>query len=242
MENVYELFFHPGEVCEIRAIGVSGSNRGWEGRVGPAGIVSGYFDNADDFGRCAEILDKAGAKGVYFTLNPVNPALIARAANRLKVPKSTTQDTDTACIRWLPIDLDPKRPSDISASDEEVALAKEMAKSIAAWMEDELGWPRAIRGFSGNGYHLMYRLPDLPNNQDTHEMIVASIGVIASKFSADTVDIDLKVVNPARIWKLYGTTGRKGDSIPARPHRKSYLFSDQPTRLDDVPALKEGNV
>jgi hypothetical protein len=125
MENVYELFFHPGEVCEIRAIGVSGSNRGWEGRVGPAGIVSGYFDNADDFGRCAEILDKAGAKGVYFTLNPVNPALIARAANRLKVPKSTTQDTDTACIRWLPIDLDPKRPSDISASDEEVALAKE---------------------------------------------------------------------------------------------------------------------
>jgi hypothetical protein len=239
MKNVYELFFHPGEVCEIRAIGVSGSNRGWEGRVGPAGIVSGYFDNAEDFGRCAEILDAAGAKGVYFTINPVNPALIARSSNRLKVPKSTTQDTDTACIRWLPIDLDPKRPSDISASDEEVALAKEMAKNIAAWMETDLDWPRAIRGFSGNGYHLMYRLNDLPNNQDTHSLIVSAISAIAANFQQDTVDIDLKVVNPSRIWKLYGTTGRKGDSIPARPHRKSYLFSDQPTKLADVPVLKE---
>lgn len=239
MKNVYELFFVPGEVCEIRAIGVRGSNRGWEGRVGPAGIVSGYFDNAEDFGRCAAILDEAGAKGVYFTINPVNPALIARSSNRLKVPKSTTQDTDTACIRWLPIDLDPKRPSDISASDEEVALAKEMAKNIAAWMETDLGWPRAIRGFSGNGYHLMYRLNDLPNNQETHSLIVSAISAIAANFQQDTVDIDLKVVNPSRIWKLYGTTGRKGDSIPTRPHRKSYLFSDQPVKLDDVPVMKE---
>lgn len=235
MRGVYELFFAPGEVCEIRAIGVHGANRGWEGRVGPAGIVSGYFDNADDFGRCAGILDAAAARGTYFTLNPVNPALIARAANRLKVPKSTTQDPDVTCIRWLPLDLDPIRPSDISASDDEVAEAKTVAREIAAWLETEMGWARALRGFSGNGYHLMYRLPDLPNDADTHAVIVQAISAVAARFAQDKVDIDIKVVNPARIWKIYGTTGRKGDSTSDRPHRQSYLFPGQPTTLADVP-------
>jgi len=220
---------------EIRAIGVHGANRGWVGRVGPAGIVSGYFDNAEDFARAAAVLDDAGAKGVYYTVNPVNPALIARSANRLKVPKSTSQDPDTTVIRWLPIDLDPKRPSDISASDAEVALARDMARAITTWMEGELGFARAIRGFSGNGYHLLYRLPDLPNDAATHALIVDAVAAIAARFPGDQVDIDLKVVNPARIWKLYGTTGRKGDSTADRPHRKSYLFPEQPATLDAVP-------
>ncbi|MCK9519530.1 MAG: phage/plasmid primase, P4 family [Dehalococcoidia bacterium] len=235
MQSVYQLCFAPGEVVEIRAVGVHGSNRGWEGRVGPAGIVSGYFDRADDFARCAALLDAAGARGVYYTLNPVNPALIARASNRLKVPKSTSQDPDVVCIRWLPIDLDPRRPADISASEAEVAQARDTAKAIAAWMEGELGWPRAIRAFSGNGYHLLYRLQDLPNDAETHGLVMQAIAAIAARFPADAVDIDLKVVNPARIWKLYGTTGRKGDSTEERPHRKSYLFQDQPTALADVP-------
>ena len=226
MQSVYERFFTPGEVVEIRAIGLSGKNPGWEGFA--RDTVSGYFDNAADFEKCAAILDKAKATGIYYTLNPVNPALLARACNRLKVMKYTTQDKDIVCIRWLPIDLDPIRPAGISATDAEVALAKETAKQIAAWMETEMVYAKAVRGFSGNGYHLLYRLPDLPNNAETHEFIVKSIGVLAERFKNDQVDIDVSVVNPARIWKLYGTTGRKGDHTPDRPHRKSYIMGDSP--------------
>jgi len=189
--------------------------------------VSGYFDNAQDFDKCATILDDAGAYGVYFTLNPVNPSLLARSCNRLKVPKETTQDKDIVCIRWLPIDLDPKRPAGISATDEEVGHAREAAREVANWLEIEIGMSKAICAFSGNGYHLLYQLPDLPNDESTQAMVKGTINLLAGKFTTDLVDVDLTVGNPSRIWKLYGTTGRKGDNMPTRPHRKAHLFEDK---------------
>jgi hypothetical protein len=222
---IYPLFFSPGDVAEIRGIGASGKNKGWEGFA--KSIVSGCFDNAEAFAKAAAILDKAELRGIYFTINPVNPALLARAANRLKVPKSTTQDSDIVCIRWLPIDLDPKRPADISSTDAEIQAAVDVGKKIAAWLEGEIGFPRGIRAFSGNGFHLLYRLPDLPNDEATHGLIVGAIAAIKTRFDTDLVDIDPAVVNPARIWKLYGTTGRKGDSTADRPHRKSYVYPGQ---------------
>jgi P4 family phage/plasmid primase-like protien len=234
--QIYPLFFASGEVCEIRAIGAQGKNPGWEGFA--KSIVSGYYDNPDAFDKGVGILDKAQARGVYFTINPVNPALIARASNRLKVPKSTTQDADIVCVRWLPIDLDPKRPADISSTESEVQAAVSVGKEIAAWLEGDLGFAKAIRAYSGNGFHLLYRLPDLPNNDATHKIIVAAMAAIKAKYDSDTVDIDPAVVNPARIWKCYGTTGRKGDPTTDRPHRKSTLFPKQPSILADVPITK----
>lgn len=35
---------------------------------------------------------------------------------------------------------------------------------------------------------------------------------------------DQTVFNPARLWKLYGTTARKGDDLPERPHRLARLL------------------
>jgi hypothetical protein len=144
-EQIYNLFFNPGEVTEIRAFGLSKGSKAWEGGAGGAGIVYGYFDNPKDFAKAAA-MEQAMAPGIYFTLNPVIPDLLARAANRLKAAGTksiTTSDKDILCIRWLPIDLDPKRP--------------------------------------------------------------------------------------AGIWKLFGTTGRKGDHIEERPHRKSCV--DQTAKI-----------
>lgn len=233
--DIYPLFFKPGEVAEIRAVGIAAKkNKAWEG-FAASGIVSGYFDDPGAFQQSADVLDRAEAKGVYVTINPVNPALLARAVNRLKVQKTTTQDKDIVCIRWLPIDLDPRRPADISSTEEETKAAAELARRIAAWLEGELGFARGVRAFSGNGFHLLYRLPDLPNNEETHQLIVSALAAIEGKFHNDQVDIDLTTVNPARIWKLYGTTGRKGDSTKDRPHRKSYVYPGQPEKEEDVP-------
>ena len=140
-------------------------------------------------------------------------------------------------MRWLPIDLDPgvevgqtgvfTRRSGFSATDAEVKAAVDLGQEITAWMEGEMGFSRAVRAFSGNGLHLMYRIPDLPNDAEHRELVKRAIGVIAAKFTSDRVDVDVKTVNPARIWKLYGTTGRKGDSTPDRPHRRSYIYEGQ---------------
>ena len=42
-------------------------------------------------------------------------------------------------------------------------------------------------------------------------------------FSDDSIDIDVKVGNPARICKLYGTMAKKGTNIPERPHRMARI-------------------
>ncbi|EFK06743.1 phage/plasmid primase, P4 family, C-terminal domain protein [delta proteobacterium NaphS2] len=235
MADVYRTFFHLGEVTEIRALGLRGKNPSWEGFCGGAGVVSGYFNDADAFSKAGAALDGAGASGVYFTLNPVKPDLLARSVNRLKgAPKFLTTDADIECLRWLPIDLDPVRPAGISSTDAELKRAADVAREVASWLENDLGFPKGIRACSGNGYHLTYRLSDLPNDEAHKALIKNSIDAVSDKFGTDQVEIDRKVGNPSRIWKCYSTSGRKGDSTKDRPHRKSYLFSDQATSLDGI--------
>jgi hypothetical protein len=225
--RVYSVFFNLGEVVEIRAIGgLHGKNKAWEGACfGAKGTVSGYFDNAEAFGAAAEALDKAGAHGVYFTLNPCKSELLARAANRLKANVNTTTDADIEVIRWLPIDLDPDRASGISSSQGELDMAKEMANEIVDWLAKEAGFRDPVKGFSGNGYHIVYRLEDHPNTPDTVRRIKGALVSLSAQFKGRKVLIDEKVFNPSRIWKVYGTHARKGDSTPLRPHRQSRLLS-----------------
>ena len=227
--DVYDLFFNPGEVAEIRAFGLSKTNKAWEGWAGGSGIVYGYFDNAAAFGAAAAALDRAKAPGVYFTLNPTVPSLLARANNRLKAAEAksvSTSDKDIQCIRWLPIDLDPVRPSGISSTDTELNYARKLAYRILQWMQKSFATEVDILAYSGNGIHLLYRLPDYPNTDDNADNVRLSLHAIEAKFKNKKAAVDLTVFNPARIWKLYGTTTRKGDHTKSRPHRKSFVCED----------------
>lgn len=233
--DVYKVFFKPGEVCEIRAYGLKKSNPAWEGWAVGMGIVYGYFDNAEAFGMAAESLERAKAPGIYFTLNPVVPDLLARAVNRLKaadMKSSSTSDPDIACIRWLPIDLDPKRPAGISSTDAELAAAVELREKIVEWAMKYYKWAPRLRAHSGNGVHLLYRLEDFPNGTEIVEIVKETLVALAGQFTNDAVEVDLKVFNPSRIWKLYGTTARKGDHTELRPHRKSYMERKEALRHD----------
>lgn len=55
------------------------------------------------------------------------------------------------------------------------------------------------------------------------DLIRDALHALAHRWGDDQVGVDVTVFNPARIWKLYGTMARKGDSTPDRPHRKSYI-------------------
>ena len=226
--DVYSIFFNPGEVVEIRSYGLSRNNKAWEGWAGGVGVVYGYFDNAEDFGRCAVALDRAGAEGVYFTLNPVTPVALARAVNRLKAagPRSAcTQDTEIIKVRWLPVDLDPVRLTGISSTISELTAALEMRTRIIEWVNRNYGFNQWVAACSGNGAHVVFRLdpPDYRNTPETVKLIRGALGALQAEFGNDVVDVDTSVFNPSRIWKLYGTTARKGDDTPDRPHRKSYI-------------------
>jgi len=242
VNKVYPLFFNVGEVVEIRALGLRGKSSAWEGFAGgKGGIVSGYFNDPVKFAAAAAALEKEKARGVYFTINPCKEPLLSRASNRLICPQeaNTTPDIYMTCIRWLLIDLDAKladgtrRPKGVSATDEELKLCLARAEEVAKFLEEGEGFSKGIRAFSGNGYHLVYRLPDLPNDEEHHALVVNATAALADKFGKE--DIDVSVTNPGRIWKFYGTTGRKGDSTDDRPHRQSYIFKGQPETLADVP-------
>src|SRR5215213_6994244 len=111
IQRTVASYYEPDVVVEIRAFNEAGWTR------------SGYFDNPELLAREAAELDRQGWQ-VYATLNPVNAALLARAANRVKDrPKATTSDRDIILRRWLLVDIDPVRPSGVSATDEEKLAA-----------------------------------------------------------------------------------------------------------------------
>jgi hypothetical protein len=72
-------------------------------------------------GAAVELSQQGTFKGVYFTLNPVRPELLARSPYRVSRAGrgTTTTDADVERRRWLLIDLDPRRPAGVSAADPE---------------------------------------------------------------------------------------------------------------------------
>lgn len=237
--NVYNLFFHSGEVAEIRVLNYSnaGKNKLW-GNEYCRGVISGYFDNPQTFQTNINALDKLNPPppAIYFTLNPVKPDLIARANNRLKANIMTTKDSDVVCVRWLFIDLDPIRLAGISASKEELQNALDLQQEIAAWLLDQFDIEPGILAMSGNGAHILVRIEDL-DPTIASPIIKQALLAIDQKFPSKVtnVKVDCSVFNPGRICKVYGTMARKGDNTKERPHRRAYIFDTGIKSLDDVP-------
>lgn len=224
----WQVYREPGEVAEVRIL-----NAGkW------LGTVSGYFDNEDSFTKIVSELASDPdhpVPAIYFTINPVSPDLLARAANRtIAKARNTTSDADIVALHWLPGDLDSKRPAGISSTDEEhdaaIAKAYEVRKKLIA----DLGWPENafVLADSGNGAHLDTKI-DLQNVPEDVALVKRCLEAMDFLFSDETIHVDTTSQNPARIWKVRGTMARKGDSIQERPHRLS-RFIEVPETLETV--------
>ncbi|UKI33720.1 MAG: DUF3987 domain-containing protein [Lentisphaeria bacterium] len=215
--HALRLWFQAGDVFEVRVLDAVSADYRREH------IESGYFDY-EHISAVPEALKRLlSFRGVYVTVNPVNPDLLARAVNRLRPAgrNPTTADTDIVRRRWLLIDCDPRRASGVSSSNAEHESALAKAREIRDGLSS-LGWADPIMTDSGNGAQLMYRT-DLP--ADDGELVRRVIGEIA-KASSEQVAIDTSVHNPARIWRLPGTMNCKGDSIPERPHRMARILEE----------------
>lgn len=221
-------FLHqPGTVFEVCLINPQiKKHRAWnnEFAAGKKPIIAGWFNDpvmaAEIIG---ELNEPAKPDGVYVTLNQCNPALLGRANSRLKANVARTTDKDITRLCHLLIDVDPERPAAVSSSDDEKAAAKAVLEAVFDYLKDN-GWPEPLRGDSGNGYHLIYRLA-LENNPENIALIKAALQALDALFSNDQAKVDVSVFNPARISKVYGTTARKGDSTHDRPHRQAAILS-----------------
>lgn len=203
----------PDDIVELRAIHKGGRKR----------VDAGYFDgeHRDLLVEEAMRLNSHGA-AVYITLNKVDPQLLARCANRVQeYASATATDANVTHRHWLLIDIDPQRPKDTSATDEQLALARERARAVYDFLSKR-GWPQPVSADSGNGLHFLYRVI-LPNDEDSRDLVKNILAALAKRFNDDAIKIDQSVFNAARIVKFHGTVANKGDDLPAAPWRLSKL-------------------
>ena len=240
MERMLRAIHRCGDVRELRAFNV----RDRAGGDFRHRVVVGYFDDIELMVREALRLMALDAEAIYYTPNPVNPDLLARAVNRCKPSKlkgDTTSDEHITRRVALLIDVDPVRLSGISSSDAEHDAARARIWRLTDWLEAR-GLPLPIVVDSGNGWHALYAL-DLPNDEATLELVRGALAGLALAHSDAIVDVDVSVCNASRIFKLPGTWAKKGDSTPARPHRLSSIqlmpqgWGDQVAGAEQLAAL-----
>ena len=195
--------------------------------------LGGYYSSAQINKLVARAMKFSGkAFGVYWSINPVDPALTADDTDHeLKPGKGVPKDSDILRRRLLPIDVDPVRQSDLSATDEEKQRAKATTLEIGRYLND-LGWPKPVIVDSGNGFYLLYRV-DLPT--DDNGLVSRVLKAISQKFSNENVEIDTKVANAGRVLKIPGTMACKGESTQERPHRVSQVIRVPKDGLQVVP-------
>ena len=184
---------------------------------------SGFFNDVELLAEAAARLSSMGARGVYFTPNPLKgglldaPGLIPNRA----VPATRgalAKDIDVAEIKWLLVDIDPVREAGTSATAAEKAAAGALTRAVYKFL-GKRDWPEPLFGDSGNGYHLLYRVEGVESG-----VIQDVLRVLSFLFDTDKAEIDQTVFNPARIFKIYGTIARKGEDSDLRPWRKTTLL------------------
>jgi len=214
--HALSVLAEPGQVVELRVLGLNGRR-----------IDSGYFTDFEKLARAAASYS-GRAEGIYVTLNPLHPALLARSSNRVtEYAKTTSSDKDVSRRRWLFVDFDPVRLAGISSSEEEHVAAIARAKVCQAWLQTQGIF--SVLADSGNGAHLLI-LIDLPNTDESTALFKSVLAALSAKFSDSQVEIDTSTSNASRIIKLYGTLACKGDNVPERPHRHAAIL-DVPDAL-----------
>lgn len=219
------LFAH-GELHELRVL------------FGQGGVYSALYDDPDALAVAAVEADALrhrgqAPQGVYVVVNPAVEQLRARELNgELRQAGRGELVSDELIehrIAFL-VDVDAVKPVGLSATDAERAEALDLTYTIARWLTEEHGWPTPISGSSGNGGHLVYPI-HAPNDKATLDLFKAALSMIKREFDADPRgDVDIRVCNASRIWKLPGTWARKGEDYHdaanpemSRPHRPALL-------------------
>jgi hypothetical protein len=215
----------PGQAVELRVISKDG------------GIRSGFFDHGhlgDMASLGLQASQSEGTKGVYVTLNPLQPQTVNKAGcpNQVRPSRKgcSASAADVARRHWLFVDADPCRPANCSATNEEKARAWAKVVEVRAYLTGR-GWPLPLVCDSGNGHHLLFRV-DLP--ADDGGLVQRVLRALAARFSDAAVVIDTTVHDAARITKLYGSKACKGPDTPERPHRWTGIV-DTPMTLAVVP-------
>lgn len=185
--------------------------------------LSGYFSDIETAIAALQGINLRHAN-VFFTLNNIDPECYGRIQHDiLTVPEGTTGDGDILAYEWLLVDLDPKRKSGTSSTNEQLEAAHSLARRIFAFLQRQ-GFEEPVVAMSGNGYHMLYKI-GMSNAPENSQLVQDVLNALDMLFSDEKVEIDTGNFNASRICKMYGTLAQKGAGTEERPHRMSYIVS-----------------
>jgi len=217
IKDFISAIWSEGDVRELRLI--SKENK--------KDIVYGYFDSQEL--AAVECHRWQNGRFCYITLNPVDPQLMARIEqNKFHIAKQgeSTGDNNVIECRYILIDCDAKKPSNTSSTNEQIQESEQLAQKVIA----ALGKPY-IYGFSGNGYHCIYKIV---GNTTTEERKIW-LSEFSKKHKTSTANIDTTVFNAAQLTKILGTWAIKGQNMPMYPHRQSHIIEiNQDSSILDI--------
>jgi len=216
LEQAIRILFRPGDLVEVRGKLLTGTCR------------SKFYS---DHKRLARVIEKANASGKYeaiwCTLQRLKPSALD-----CKQRDESTGREDIQSYEWLPIDVD--RPAGdpnkkFNATDQELATLKQVASDIVRWLKQQ-GFPSPIFACSGNGWHLLYKLPSLAPTwyadlKDVLKAVANQFEGVSGKFADGKIcQIDTSLAEPEQVCKIYGTMSRKSPTNEQpRPWRESYI-------------------
>ncbi|OYY20908.1 MAG: hypothetical protein B7Y67_03780, partial [Polynucleobacter sp. 35-46-11] len=151
---------------------------------------------------------------IYVVMNPIKESFNGQSA----------KDEDIAHRDLLLIDIDRATASKEPANQAELEAAHSLSEDISTYLAGE-GWGEPIKVLSGNGYHLYYKLGQLPNDAKHKGLVESSLKELANRFDTSIVKIDTCVFNASRITKVPGTIAYKGKASLDRPYRMARVLS-----------------
>ncbi|MDB5350170.1 MAG: hypothetical protein JWN86_1417 [Planctomycetota bacterium] len=185
--------------------------------------VGGWFDSVEAIVNNVTRLYRISG---YLTVNPVNPLFLARRKNKVaRIDRGQgASDKDIVCLRWVFLDIDPKKPlPDISATETERQHAIDRRDKILTDHPDIRAC--SIWGGSGNGAWILVRLPDYPNDEAHNAIVGRFIDHFHGRYSDGLAEVDTKTRNASRIMGIPGTVKCKGEPTGGRLWRMATFDS-----------------
>ncbi|MGH8579938.1 MAG: hypothetical protein ACREVK_07415 [Gammaproteobacteria bacterium] len=176
----------------------------------------------DDAGEVLRAIDELSDRGnLYCSINRPSDGITPSDTFRNFGGALGNDDIET--ITRIPLDFDPRRLSGANSTDAELNSALECWNRFVSALSAS-GWPMPLLGMSGNGAHAVYRCSIKATPASQHWFAVLYSGLrqrFSGLFETHNVIFDTSVRNPGRIWRLYGTTNRKGPHSEEHPQRTS---------------------
>lgn len=207
IQKWFSIFRPNGKLAEIRVKDKKGK------------MWSGYFHNADQVISALNDNEELLHGNVFHVFNAINEGCSSRSQyGKFLLGATTTSDNDIVGVNWIFIDIDPVRPADTNATDDDEKYAFSVARKVIHYLLDE-GFNEPIAIASGNGVHIFLRC-ELKNNDENKQLVDDFLKALGMLFDDDRIKIDTSVKNAARLAKLPGTMSGKGrEDDTERPQR-----------------------